>query len=184
MGSIHSGTVEAVNSFIKDQQKEEGQATFTLRQFDDEVLTTYDRLALDSVPMMKLNDFEPRGCTALNDAVGRAILDLGRILAETPEAERPGSVIFTIMTDGMENASKEFSGQQIAEMIKHQKEAYSWDFLFLGADIDVDAVAAGLNIDPGDRIRYEKTNISVRESIAKASTNVKCKRKRVKENLS
>lgn len=183
MESIHSGTVEAVNSFIKDQQKEDGQATFTLRQFDDEVLTTYDRLALDKVPMMKLGDFEPRACTALYDAVGQAILDLGKILKDTPEEARPGCVIFTILTDGMENASREFSGKQVADMIEHQKEKYHWEFIFLGANIDVDKVADSLNINVGDRIQFNQTNISVKENMAAASTGVKNKRKMRKMEL-
>jgi hypothetical protein len=178
MDAIHSGTVEAVNAFVTDQKTEEGQVRFTLRQFDNEVDTVYDRLPLEKVPMMKLDDFQPRGLTALNDAVGKAILDLGRILENTPEAERPGSVIFTILTDGMENASKEFSGKQIADMIQHQKSKYDWEFVFLGANIDVDTVARELNIEPGDRISFHSTNISVKENMKVASTNVKYKRAR------
>ena len=178
MGTIHSGTVESVNAFVKDQKTEEGEVRFTLRQFDDEVDTLYDRVPLNDVPMMKLDDFEPRGTTALNDAVGRAILDLGKILKDTPEADRPGCVIFTILTDGMENASVEFSGKQVAEMIEHQKETYAWEFIFLGANIDVDTVADSLNINVGDRIKFHQTNISVKETMADASTNVKDKRRR------
>lgn len=178
MGSIHSGTVEAVNAFVKDQKKEPGEARFTLRQFDDEVITSYDRVALDQVTIMKLNDFEPRGTTALHDAIGQAILDLGRILEKTPEADRPGTVVFCIMTDGMENASREFSGQQVADMIQHQKSTYNWEFIFLGADIDVDKVAGDLNIAPEDRITYQKTTLSVHENMKIMSANVKYKRKK------
>ena len=178
MDAIHSGTVEAVNAFVTDQKTEEGQVYFTLRQFDDVVDTVYDRLPLEKVPMMKLDDFQPRGMTALHDAVGKAILDLGRVLEKTPEDERPGSVIFTILTDGHENASKEFSGKQVADMIQHQKDKYDWEFVFLGANIDVDKIAGELNIEPEDRITFSSTNISVRENMSRASTNVKCKRAR------
>lgn len=177
MESIHSGTVEAVNAFVHDQRKEEGEARFTLRQFDNEVATVYDRIPLAEVPHMKLDDFQPRNTTALLDAVGRAILDLGRILNHTPEAERPGTVVFTILTDGMENASREFTGQQVADMIQHQKTRYNWEFLFLGADIDVNAVAGGLNIHTDDQIEYHKSNAGVKESMVRASTNVKYKRR-------
>jgi hypothetical protein len=177
MDAIHSGTVEAVNAFVSDQKTEEGQVRFTLRQFDNEVDTVYDRLALEKVPTMKLVDFQPRGLTALNDAVGQAILDLGRILEKTPEDERPGSVIFTILTDGHENASKEFSGKQVADMIQHQKSKYDWEFVFLGANIDVDQVAGDMNIEPEDRITFSSTNISVQENMKMASSNIKYKRK-------
>jgi hypothetical protein len=114
----------------------------------------------------------------LNDAVGQAILDLGRVLEKTPEAERPGSVIFTILTDGHENASEEFSGKQVADMIQHQKGKYDWEFVFLGANIDVDTVAGDLNIELEDRISFHSTNISVKENMKVASTNVKYKRSR------
>ncbi|WFB36947.1 VWA domain-containing protein [Kiritimatiellota bacterium B12222] len=178
MDAIHSGTVEAVNAFVTDQQTEAGQVCFTLRQFDNEVDTVYDRLPLEKVPMMKLNDFQPRGMTALHDAVGSAIQDLGRLLEQTPEAERPGSVIFTILTDGHENASTSFSGKQIADMIDHQKRKYDWEFVFLGANVDVDKVAGDLNIESEDRISFSSTNSSVRESMVYASTQVKYKRAR------
>ena len=183
MDAIHSGTVEAVNAFVKDQKTEEGEVRFTLRQFDDEVDTLYDRVPLKDVPTMKLDDFEPRGMTALNDAVGRAVVDLGRILKKTPEAERPGGVIFTIVTDGMENASQEFSGKQIADMIQHQKEKYDWEFVFLGANIDVDQVGHSMNIEPSDRIVYESTNVSVKHSMNVASENVKMKRRKKRIQL-
>jgi hypothetical protein len=177
MDAIHSGTVEAVNAFVTDQKTEEGQVRFTLRQFDNEVDTVYDRLPLEKVPTMKLDDFQPRGLTALNDAVGQAILDLGKDLAGRSESERPLSVIFTILTDGHENASKEFSGKQIADMIQHQKEKYDWEFVFLGANIDVDKVAGDMNIAPDDRITFSSTNLSVQENMKVASTHVKYKRK-------
>lgn len=181
MQSIHSGTVEAVNSFVKNQQKEDGRATFTLRQFDDEVLTTYDRLPLEKVPMMKLEDFQPRACTALYDAVGSAINDLGKLLANTPEADRPGQVVFTILTDGMENASKEFTGKQVADMIEHQKTNYGWEFFFLGADFDVDQVADALNVSAGSRHTYEKTCDGVKEAMMYNSRQVAEARKKYKE---
>jgi len=179
MESIHSGTVEAVNSFIKNQQKEEGDATFTLRQFDDEVLTTYDRLPLGQVPMMKLDGFEPRGCTALYDAVGSAINDLGKILENTPEADRPGQVVFTILTDGMENASKEFSGKQVADMIEHQKTTYGWELFFLGADFDVDKVADELNVSSTSRKKFKKSKKGVKDVMNYNSLQVAEVRKKI-----
>ncbi len=176
MDAIHSGTVEAVNAFVTDQKTEEGEVQFTLRQFDNEVDTVYDRLPLEKVPLMKLDDFQPRGMTALNDAVGQAILDLGRLLEKSPEAERPGQVIFTILTDGYENASQEFDGKQIADMIQHQKRKYDWEFVFLGANIDVDQVGGEMNIEPEDRISFSSTDCSVKENMKIMSSNVKYKR--------
>jgi hypothetical protein len=89
----------------------------------------------------------PRGGTALLDAVGRAINETGERLARMPEEDRPGLVIFVVMTDGEENSSKEFSKARIKEMIQHQQEVYNWHFTFLGANQDAFAEAGGMGID-------------------------------------
>ena len=81
----------------------------------------------------------PRGSTALYDAIGRTINEVGARLAATPEPDRPGKVIVAILTDGQENASTEFSRETIATMISHQQKAYAWEFVFLAANHDENA---------------------------------------------
>ena len=88
----------------------------------------------------------PRGSTALLDAVGRAINETGDRLAKTPEQDRPGLVVFVIVTDGQENSSKEFSKARIKEMIDEQQKKYNWQFTFLGANQDAFAEAGGIGI--------------------------------------
>jgi hypothetical protein len=81
-------------------------------------------------------EYFTRGSTALLDTVGKTINDVGKRLNEMPEAQRPGKVIFVITTDGLENASKEYSYDQVQKMITHQSEKYQWEFVFMGANID------------------------------------------------
>ena len=92
-------------------------------------------------------EYYVRGTTALLDAVGKTILDVGYRLSNTKEEQRPGKVIFVITTDGMENASSEFTYEKVQQLIKHQQEKYSWEFIFMGANIDAvkEADSIGIN---------------------------------------
>ncbi len=110
--------------------------------------------------------YVPRGSTALLDAIGRTIDELGKRLSETPEPMRPAKVLVAIMTDGLENASAHYSWRDISNRIKHQTEAYNWEFLFLGANQDAIATAANLNIDAAKAASYTGT---VHGSMAAAS---------------
>ena len=100
----------------------------------------------------------PRGGTALLDAVGRAINETGARLDKLSDAEKPGLVIFMIITDGEENSSKEFTNAQINKMIIHQQEKYKWEFSFLGADQDSFSVARTLGINSKGVSNYNKAN--------------------------
>lgn len=80
---------------------------------DDDVITSYDRVALDQVTIMKLTDFEPRGTTAPHDTIGQAILDLGRILEKTPEADRPGTAVFRQCETQTQKTKRHFNPQEL-----------------------------------------------------------------------
>lgn len=90
--------------------------------------------------------FAPHGSTALNDAVGTAIDEIGRVLASMDESERPAANLIVIMTDGGENYSKEYSIEQVREKIKHQTDKYNWTFMYLGADITTSNIADSLGV--------------------------------------
>lgn len=96
---------------------------------------------------MTQEEYNVRGCTALLDAVGKTIDSVGARLSETPEEERPEKVIFVIMTDGEENSSREYDLEKVKGMIEHQTNKYSWEFIFLGANIDAvgEATAMGMH---------------------------------------
>lgn len=91
--------------------------------------------------------YSPDGCTAMNDGIGIAIDEIGKWLADMPEEERPSKNLIVIMTDGMENASKEYSLAKVREMIKHQTEVYNWSFVYMGTDITTTDAAEGLGIN-------------------------------------
>ena len=101
----------------------------------------------------------PRGSTALLDAVGRAINETGERLTKMPEADRPGLVIFVIVTDGEENASHEFSKARVKKMIQRQQTKYNWQFTFLGAEQDAFTEAGGMGIAAAGTANFAKNKV-------------------------
>lgn len=138
MSVIKADMEGGLNSFFEDQKKEPGRCSVTLTQFDTEYEIVYSGIDLKDVPKV---EFTPRGATALLDAVGRTIHEVGKRLVDMDEANRPGRVIFLIITDGYENASKEFDQAQIKALITEQTEKYNWLFVYLGANQDAFAEA-------------------------------------------
>lgn len=140
MASVKSDTIGGFNSFLEGQQKLDqtsaGEASLSLVQFDDEYEVVYMDRDINAVQPLNDATFQPRGMTALYDAVGRTINSTGQRLAALLEAERPNKVLLVIMTDGFENSSQEFNAAKIAEMITHQREVYRWEFMFIGANQD------------------------------------------------
>lgn len=145
MESIRADAEGGINTFIDSQKKESGEALFTLVQFDTEYEFVHRGVAIGEVSRYSL---VPRGATALLDAVGRAINETGSRLAAMLEHERPGLVVFVIVTDGQENSSKEFNRDKIRQMIEHQQSVYRWQFTFLAANQDAFAEGATLGIAP------------------------------------
>jgi uncharacterized protein YegL len=154
MESVKSDTIGGFNSFLSEQQKITGEASISLVQFDDKYETVYIDKDINSADKLTEETFQPRGMTALYDAVGRTINAVGQRLAETDENERPDKVVFVILTDGFENASKEFSAVKINQMISHQKEVYSWDFIFIGANQDAVLSAKAIGISANAALTY------------------------------
>jgi len=110
----------------------------------------------DVIKIQELNNenFKPYGGTPLLDAIGWAINETGEKLASLKEEERPSKVLFVIITDGQENASRAFDYKEISEKIKHQTEVYSWDFMYLGANQDAIAEGSKMGISAGSSLSY------------------------------
>lgn len=147
MSSIQDDIKGSFNEFLKKQREEPSKTVFDLFQFNDEV-----KRPVNSVDLAHFHDdlmarYDCSGCTALNDAVCIAIDTVGREFAEMPESERPEHVLCVIITDGLENASREFSSKDVKARIERQMTAYSWQFLFLAANQDAFASGASLGID-------------------------------------
>jgi uncharacterized protein YegL len=152
MESMTNAAISGFNEFLKAQQAtvdDAGQpipATFTLILFDHEYLPIHNRAPIQTAAPLTLETYQPRGNTALLDAIGRTIDYIGSELAATPEPERPSKVIIAILTDGEENSSRKFSMADINQRITHQTMMYNWEFLFLGANQDAIASAAQMGI--------------------------------------
>ncbi len=164
MQSMAAQAIEGFNFFLLEQQHAQGQARLTLVLFDDEYLVPIQSIPVAEVVPLDDTTYVPRNSTALLDAIGRTIDELGARLAALPEAARPGKVIVTILTDGLENASVHETWKTVSKRIRHQTENYAWEFLFLGANQDAIATAAQLHIAAGNAATYQADGIGIRST--------------------
>ena len=149
-------------TFIAKQKETPGECKVSLARFDDAYEMVFEAKPLGEVPDLEL---EPRGHTALYDAVGRTIQAVGQRLAKTPEDQRPSHVLFVIITDGQENASSEYNREKVMQMITHQREKYSWEFTFLGADLNALDVAQGMGILRANAVMYSASPAGARAAM-------------------
>lgn len=172
MDPLADDTIGGFNSYIEEQKKGPGEAYLTAVLFDDRYIILHDHVNIQDVPLLTSHEYSPLGMTALMDAIGRTINSVGQRLSNTPEEERPAHVIFVITTDGYENASKEFTRSKVKEMIEHQQEKYSWQFMFLGAGIDAYQEAASLGLGGAHAMSVSHSSVgtkSVYEAVTYAS---------------
>jgi hypothetical protein len=139
------------DTYISGERGQPGTTLVTLAQFDDQYEVVYRDTSVDAVPPL---DLQPRGMTALLDAIGRFITEVGVGLAALPEDQRPGEVTVLVLTDGHENASTEWSKDAVKQLISQQETDYGWDFVFLGANMDAVDVGADLGFAPGKSLTY------------------------------
>lgn len=144
MASTVNDVIGGFNKLIDDQINQPGEAYVTLVQFNNIEDIIYDQVNVKHVKKLDRSNYLPAGGTALLDAIGTTISDVGRKYAEMKESDRPSKVVCVIMTDGEENASREYTRDKIFDMISHQKDKYNWQFLFIGANQD--AIQAGNSI--------------------------------------
>lgn len=156
MEKIRSDAQGGINAFVADQAKLPGECRITLVQFDDKYEIVHSGILASQWPEYHLS---PRGSTALLDAVGRAIIETGNRISAMPESERPGLVICVISTDGMENASREFTHQKVSEMISHQQTVYNWQFTFLAANQDAFSQARDLGLSDEEAVVIGRGNV-------------------------
>ena len=146
MAGLEDDTIGGFNSMIRKQKMEAGEAYISTILFDNVSEVIHDRVDIQKIQPMTRKDYYVRGCTALLDAVGKAIHHIGNVHKYAREEDRPEKTLFVITTDGMENASREYTYERVRKMIEHEKEKYGWEFLFLGANIDAAKEAARFGI--------------------------------------
>ncbi|MET3697795.1 hypothetical protein SAMN05877753_104330 [Bacillus oleivorans] len=160
MSGLESDTIGGYNSFIKRQCELEGETILTTVLFDDQYEVLWDGIDASKAVLTE-KEYFTRGSTALLDAVGKTIINVGHRLSQTKEEQRPGKVIFVITTDGYENASREFTYKKVNELIRHQQEKYSWEFIFMAANMDAGKEAGRFGISPEDAFHFEASNEGV-----------------------
>ncbi len=178
MSNIRDEMVQAVRGMLDDQASEPGKLTVDIYSFDDNVAREF-HLAHPKDVVVSL---EPRNFTALYDAIGIAVTEFGETLAAMPENERPDTVQVIVVTDGMENASKEWRLERVRKLVLQQKESYKWDFVFLGANQDAVMTGEGLGFDRGSSMSFDPSAGGV-DAMLKASSrytsDLRRKQKRV-----
>ena len=153
MAGLESDTIGGFNAMIDKQKKQDGEAFVTTVLFDHEITTLHDRVKLADLAPLTDRDYTVRGCTALLDAIGQTVQHIKDIHRYIRPEDVPANTVFVITTDGLENASREFSTAAVKKLIGQQKER-GWEFLFLGANIDAVQTAASFGIAPDRAANY------------------------------
>ena len=133
--------IEAFNDFLGEQREVEGEATLSMVQFDREVERIFDGVEIDDVIELSRSDYRPRGMTALLDAIGTTISRTRkRLRAEEGNAQ----VVIVVITDGMENSSRDYSLNEVRRLLDHCEEELGWRFIFLAADLNSVRASRGI----------------------------------------
>ena len=176
-GSMYSSTNDVIGGFkstIEEQKKvEDGKCTVSLFKFNDTVKEVYlgkDVNEIDDI------DYIANSLTAMNDGIGTAIDKVGKWLSDMNEEDRPSKNLVIIMTDGAENASKEYTFERVKEMIKHQEEKYNWTFMYMGTDITSmeDVKKLGIKMSAFSSRKDYASNYSVVNEAATLYRSLKC----------
>jgi uncharacterized protein YegL len=171
MSGLENETIRGFNSFIENQRRFSGETKVSCILFDDVYEMLWSNKDIKNVCLTG-EEYFVRGSTALLDAIGKTIVDTGNRLANTSEVIRPSKVIMVITTDGMENASSEFTYSKIKEMIKHQEKNYNWEFIFLGANINVEKETMKLGIHKRNAYAFDTTKEGVADMYTRVCESV------------
>lgn len=183
MQSVQQETVSGVNNFIKEQASLDGECKLTLIQFDSEnpQEIIQNAVPMKSAKLLTIETFAPRGQTPLIDAMATAIDTAGDRLSKIVEEDRPEHVVFVVVTDGLENASKKLTKEQLFEKVKLQTDTYGWKFVYLGANQDATAVGRDIGILMAGAANYDVQNTV--EVYTAASANLRAVRERKSRTL-
>ena len=154
MSGLEKDTIGGFNSMLEQQRKVDGECVITTVLFDNRYELLHDRIDIRAVQPITGKEYFVGGSTALLDAIGKTIHKIGAVQKNTAEEYRAEKVMFVIITDGEENASRCYSSMQIRQMIQRQKERYGWEFIFLGANIDAVETAGRFGIDADRAVDY------------------------------
>lgn len=161
MGGLESDTIGGFNSMIEKQKNQKGEALVTTVLFDHQYQLIHDRTPIRQVRPLTGKEYYARGNTALLDAVGKTLDRMKALRKSLPEPERAEKTIFVITTDGLENASREYSYGKIKKMLEKQKKKHGWEFLFLGANMDAVSEAGKLGITADRSVTFKNDSLGI-----------------------
>ena len=179
MAGLEEDTIGGFNAMIERQRTAPGEALVSTVLFDTGSDVIHDRVDVRHVAPMTHRQYAVGGCTALLDAVGDTIHHIGNVHKYARPEDVPEKTVFVITTDGMENASHRYTYEKVRRMIEKQKEKYSWEFMFLGANIDAVQEAARFGIEADRAANYHcdrKGTAIIYEGISEAVSAVRCSR--------
>ncbi|MGI6696794.1 MAG: vWA domain-containing protein [Christensenellales bacterium] len=173
MAGLEGDTIGGYNAMLEKQRKIEGECHITTVLFDNDITLLHDRTNLKAVSPITQKEYQVGGCTALLDAIGLSIQKIGNAQKHTAEEYQAEKVIFVIITDGAENASRVFSPDKVKKLIKKQKERYQWEFIFLGANIDAVETAShfGIAADRAQNFHADSQGVEVNFSAMSAAVS-------------
>ncbi len=154
MSPLRDDTIGGFNTMIQQQKSSGGQILVSTVMFSETSDVVHDRIDISNIKDLTRDDYAPMGCTALLDAVGNAVKHISNIHKYARKEDIPQKTLFVITTDGMENASTQYTQPQIKKLIEKQKEKYGWEFLFIGANIDSVETAGSMGIDARRAVNY------------------------------
>lgn len=172
MSLIKQGAIDGFNNFIKAQLEIKEKASATVCLFDSAYTYIVDNQPLEDVTLLDRYNYTPAGATALNDALGSTINKVSQQIVSMPEKKRPSKVIVCVISDGEENASKEFSQAQIKSLIEYRKDQFKWDFVFIGANQDIARTREAYSFDVKATFAFDATLKGVQEGYTKLSSYV------------
>ena len=147
---------------LKKQQEEPGDAIVTTVLFSDGYELLHDRTSIKGLRPLTDDDYFVGGCTVLLDAIGKTIHKIANAQKYSGEEQRADKVLFVITTDGLENASREYTYDKIREMVEKQKSKYGWEFIFLGANIDAISTATRFGISTDRAANYHADSVGTK----------------------
>lgn len=154
MTGLEKDTIGGYNAMLEKQRNVDGECVITTVLFDNDYELLHDRIDIQAVRSITEEEYFIGGSTALLDAVGKTIHKISTAQKNTAEDYRAEKVMFVIITDGEENASRRYSLPEVKEMVQRQKEIYGWEFIFLGANIDAVTTAGHFGIDVNRAVDY------------------------------
>jgi len=181
MFNLSQDTIGSFNTFLEEQKAVDGEALFTLCTFSNSHRLVHDCANLKDVQPLDSTTYRPSGGTALLDALGTTVINVGNKLADMKEEDRPSKVIFLVITDGQENSSREFKREQIKEMVERQQKTYSWDFVFIGANVDAFSEGTSMGFSAGNSLSYSADSMGTASLYGAVSKNMSVMRGRSKD---